>query len=63
MRYDYPHGIGELTEALHNQPKLTLSKLVAELGLEPGWSDFKNLLFPGRITWWKLEPQLPSVHS
>lgn len=63
MRYDYPQGIGEVTEALCNQPKLTSSKLVAELGLEPGWSDFKNLLFPGLITLWKLEPQLPSVHS
>ena len=53
MRCVYPHGIGEVTEAQRNQPKLTSSKLVAELGLEPGWSDSKHLLSPGCITPWK----------
>lgn len=47
MRCDYPHGIGEVTEAQRNQPKLTSSKVVAELGLEPGWSDSEQLLSLG----------------
>ena len=63
MRCVYPHGIGEVTEAQCNQPKLTSSKLVAELGLEPGWSDLEHLLSPGCITPWKQEPQPRSVHT
>ena len=63
MRCDYPHGIGGVTEAQRNQPKLTSSKPVAELGLEQGWSDSEHLLSPGCITPWKREPQPRSVRT